>query len=328
MILYNIQHFGNWRWLPWLLKMLQHPHNQFLITYDGSEAQVKALRAELEALDIDAKRIIVEQSLPLHWCGPSQAKMLMRIIGRAMEVPDWKFFVNLSGSCVPLQAQEKIHDTLKNSYASGTVANFSSFLVNRKPTMPTTSSGNEPVDIKSERLNLRGPSPLLTQFHEPDYFPLRNPQNRIFLQCMEPDPAQKILAISSYNDADLEFRKQFFKEKKHYCGPAWFVFHRSACSALSEYFQEDRSREMVGMFTDCFEPDESFLPTVIRSDNVIPPEKISNDSLRAFQGYMRQLNDEKFDLLMEEKNCLFVRKIDHEKSSKIMAYVERVTSKY
>lgn len=83
---------------------------------------------------------------------------------------------------------------------------------------------------------------------------------------------------------------------------------------------------MIGLFSDCFEPDESFIPTVVRSGNALPLDKISNDSLRAFQGYMRPLNDGKFDLLMEEKNCLFGRKVDHEKSPKIMKYVEKVVS--
>ena len=92
MIFYNIQHFGDGTWLPWLLRTLSGPDNQVLITYDGSAEAMAGIAADVTRDAPALKRLEVERSLPIRWCGPSQAQMQIEALRRALKRDGWEFF--------------------------------------------------------------------------------------------------------------------------------------------------------------------------------------------------------------------------------------------
>lgn len=326
MILYNIQHFGNADWLPWLLRMLQHPDNSFLITYDGPQAQVRQLAARLARTPLQARALRVEQSLPVRWCGPSQTAMQIEALRRAVQLPDWEFFVNLSGTCTPLKPQHEIAAHLRRRYRDdGIAAHLFAFPVRKPPVLPQEDpeAGVEQVQLK--RLVLRGNGGLLRQFADPAYTPMNNVPNRLFLHCREPQDDDRVLEIARPDPDELAFRFDYLKRHQHFCGRAWYILHRSACEALVAFFDSPDFADSARLFLTCFEPDESFLQTLLLNRLVLPREQVSRDSLRAFQGAPRQLSDDTLAMLAAQETAFFARKVNHAKAAALRADVERRT---
>ena len=322
MILYNIQHFGNFRWIPWLLRMLQHPNNQFLITYDGAIEDVNGLRRVIEEQGIEAKRIIVVRSQEIHWCGPSQARNFLEAINLAAGLDGWEFFVNLSGACVPLRAQSFIFDVLNRHKEKGKTCHFSSFKVQDNAKLPSDDESGYRTYVEFGRLRRRGSRPLLDQFRDPAYFPVRNVQNRPFVQCTEPFPSQRVLYVSRPSSADMEFRKKFFAQYPHHAGRAWFVLHRTALDRLLAFSEKSISMPWREVFLCSFEPDESFIPTALMNFDVIDRDEFSGTNFRAFEGTPADISDKNMSKILDLDKSLFARKIWHNDAANLRSVIE------
>ena len=327
MILYNIQHHGDTTWLPWLLQMLQHPQNRFLVTYDGPLVRADRLARDLAALPLEARSLAVEPSLPIRWCGPSQAMMLEDVLRRAVAIPGWDFFINLSGTCAPLLPQPDIAAHLGNRLRDGITAHFFSFPVRKPPVMPLDDPEADPVQVERNRLTLRGNPALVAQFVDPEYLPVRNPANRLYVACREPDDDPGVLEIARPDPVELAFRTDYLARVQHHCGRAWFVFHRSACEALVRLFDQADFAEAARLFYNCFEPDESFLQTLIMNRMAFPLDQVSPDNLRAFKGRPQFLHDDNMDDLKSETGAFFARKINHGKAAALRTMIETRTGR-
>lgn len=328
MLLYNIQHFGNWSWLPWLVRVLAHPANQILLTYDGSEQDVNQIGTALSQAMPLLKRLDVERSLPIRWCGPSQAAMQIEALRRALWRNDWEFFINLSGTCTPLQSQTAIRERLMHFHAAGYTVFLSAFQCRRSVTLPHETPGALIETRQLRRLTLRGNTGLLDQFNDPGFFPVTNPANRPYIMCAEPEDDSRVLAVAAPDDAELSFRQAYFNSIPHYCGRAWYILHRSACEKLVEFFDSERSADTLTAFLASFEPDESLLPTVIMNELCVPLDKIWNENFRAFQGAPRRLDNETYETLLAktEVKAMFARKVHHEMARSLRTHVEQIVS--
>lgn len=304
--------------------MLGHPENQFLVTYDGPETDVARLRDAIQASDIIAKRIIVRQSIPVHWCGPSQAMMLIDVLEQAAQLGGWKQFINLSGQCAPLVSQATLFDRLKHEQIQyGKEAHVFSFQVKKQIKIPELTD-HAIVEEKIGRLKLIGASSLLQHFKDPEFFPVIRVANRLILKCTEPDPVQKKLAVSLPYPDELTWRLEYLRRKPHYAGRAWFIFSRKYVEALCVFFESPSSDDWRRIFLNCFEPDESFIQSAIANYSLIPDEHLSRSNLRAFEGSPRTLTFDDYNRLVSQQKSLFARKFQHGKDGRLAAAVEAV----
>ncbi|QEW23942.1 Core-2/I-Branching enzyme (plasmid) [Marinibacterium anthonyi] len=322
MIFYNIQHFGDWTWTPWLLRMLADPGNQVLLTYDGSEEDVARVAADVTRDAPALKRLDVERSLPVRWCGPSQVTMQIEALRRALRRDGWEFFVNLSGTCTPLRSQAEIRRTFLDARAEGLNAHITAFAA-RRPVVLPEEDPEAPVETrKRKRLVLRGNARLLDQFGEPGFFPQGNAHNRVFIRCGEPAEDRRVLEIARPDDDDIAFRQAYFAEFQHYCGRAWYTLHRSVCEALVAFFDSPRFADTERAFLTCFEPDESFLPTILLNGMCVPAEQVSLQNFRTHKGAQRKLDDQTFRDHLVDTPALFSRKVVHARAEDLRAFLE------
>jgi hypothetical protein len=323
MILYNIQHFGDISWLPWLIRILQHSENQFLITIDGDCEKVTDVKERIYQNSISARNIIVEKSPPIYWCGPSQAKMYLSVLQKASEIPDWQYFINLSGACAPLATQSEIFDVLNHDYSMGYKSHLSFFQVNKEPSLSAIDNSGIWSVGDVGRLRLLAPPNVLSQFSDPLYFPVRNVENRPLVACSEVDEKLKILKVFRPDDAEVRFRKNFFSANSHYAGRAWYIFSRDSVERILKFYQSEISCDWRHIFLNSFEPDESYMTTALLNFKIIPKDWISGRSYRSFGGEPRHISDANINDVSNRSDWLFARKIDHENASKLREVIER-----
>lgn len=322
MIHYDIQHFGDTTWLPWLVGLLQHPQDSFRISYDAPQEAVARLDADMRGHDIAARNLVVERSVPIRWCGPSQVVGQIHALRRALAFEGWEFFVNLSGSCAPLQPRDQLIARLTTAFRQGETAHFNQYMVRQPVTLPEEDPDAPEEQERLGRLNLVGNARLLEMFRDPDFFPLKRAANRLYVHCREPEDAPEQLHVSCPDPEEMAFRKEYLARYPHHCGRAWFILHRSACEALVAFFDSSDFEESARFFLTAFEPDESFLQTLIMNGLVLSPEVVGPDALRTFGGGPRVLNDDSMGLLDDQQNAFFGRKIQHPKAELLRRLIE------
>lgn len=324
MILYNIQHFGEPKWLPWLLRAIDNENNSFVINYDGPQDLFDRLRGEISSQIFAAKRVDVIKSIPIHWCGPSQARNFLSIIDYALEIDGWEYFINLSGTCAPIAPQARIFNALRYFYSSGKICHVFSFKVNERPVLPVLSDTHEKSLLEMDRLRLRGANELLEQFQDLDYFPVTNVQNRPFISCFEPFPEERILSVGRPALNELRFRVSYFSQYQHFAGRAWYIFHRSGLERLQKFLSSPPSLDWRDIFLQCFEPDESFIQTAIFGHGIFSEDEVRTRNFHAYQGTPKNFTDENIAEAFSDHEAFFVRKVWHNNALKIREKIDQI----
>jgi hypothetical protein len=322
MIYYDIQHFGDSSRLPWLLRLLENRNNSFRVSYDAPEVDVRRLAEDLAATDVSARRLVVDQSTPIRWCGPSQAAGLIHALRRAVTFDGWEFFINLSGTCFPLAPQERLFQYLSSALAQGHSAHFSWFQVRKPATLPEEDPDAPQQRARIGRLHLEGNAGLLEMFRDPDYFPVARVPNRLMVQCSEPPEEADLLHVSRPAPEELAFRQDYLARYPHHCGRAWFVLHRAACEDLVAFFESRQFEDSARFFLTAFEPDESFLQTLVMNGLVLSPDRVGPGSLHTFGGAPKPLTDSTIHLLDNQQRAFFGRKIQHAKAPRLRRWIE------
>ena len=323
MLFYSLQHFGDFAWVPWLVQMLQHEENQLLVTYDGPEKAASTLAAEIEATSPRFRSVHVEKSLPVRWGGASMSEMHVAAMRKALEVSSWEFFINISGTCIPLVSQRTIREKLKDSKSLGHLAFIETWPSLRPVTRPQSDKTAGEITREIGRLLLHGNAGLLEQFENPDFFPVRNPANRPFLLCHEPPEKPNMLRIEAPDDSEFAFRQRYFQHQPHVIGRAWWIFHRSVVHDLLVFLDSAQSEDSRQVFLNSFQPDESFIPTILRNGLTAYSGSIVNHNFRAESGAPLLLNDQSFPPSLFESGAFFARKVEHESAGVLRREVER-----
>lgn len=322
MIYYDLQHHGEAAFLPWLARMIADPGNSLHVSYDGTDSECAGIAAELARAAPPFRMLRVERSPPVRWCGPSTVALLMAALRRAVETPGWEFFVNISGTCIPLASQGELIAHLGRGLAEGVRAHLFAFRV-RKPWVLGPEDPGQPIRrARLGRLFLEGNARLIESFRDPGWFPVSNPANRVMLMCREPDDRAAPMAVARPDTAELAFRRDYLARHPHYCGRAWFMLHRSAVEDLVAFFDGPAFADTGRFFLTCFEPDESFLATIVMNGLALGPGAVANDNLRAFRGAPRRLGDGDIAALRALRGVFFARKIQHGQAQLLRAFVE------
>lgn len=202
----------------------------------------------------------VARSRPVVWCGPSQVLALLDAIRAALEIEGWDMLVNLSGDSMLLRPIDELRAFLDASLAEGARALISHSAITR----PFTRVGNDlgaPLTGRERGRRLVHTTPQVWEsFLDMARIPLRFPERRFALDCSEGhDP--KALFVTPATDENFERRREFYETSGLKFARAYYVLHRSICERLIAL--QDARDPVFDLFLSSFEPDETFMPSVL-----------------------------------------------------------------
>jgi hypothetical protein len=324
MLYFHIQHHGVTPQLIWLLKKLQHKDAILKVSYDGSNSQKTRIIDEIDRLDLRVKDIQIGGSQPIYWCGPSQARQTIYSMREALARNDWKYYINLSGVCAPLRALDILIEYLDWQYENGIEAHVFSYLLRKPFVWPPKSTSEEMVTEVVGRLHLNGSRSMIEFFKDHSTFPVLRVANRPFVNCLEIPGDDRILSVARPHEDELKFRERYFNQYGHYCGRAWYIFSRQVVEAIIDFYDAQSSLDWREVFFGTFQPDETFIQTALEGHSIIPPDKISRKSLRAFEGSPRHISDKDFSDVIGASGAFFVRKVDHANAKKLKDWIDLI----
>lgn len=328
MIYYDIQHYGDGHYIPWLISSLDDERNMFRVNCDLSESHFLDVKSEIEksTTNIAGELLVISHSQPVTWCGPSLVEVIFDSLRYALKHKEWHWFINLSGTCAPIKPQSEIRQYLESHLKAGISAHFNWFRPLKTPFTFDYHERVEPIFKKIGRLKLLGDPELLSLFFEERFNPVTNPQNRVYLKCCEYLAQDKMLHISWLDRTDRQLRESFFQKNPHYCGRSWFMLHRSAVEEIISFWDSSRSSDLQAIFLNCFAPDESVVPTIVMNSFAIGGEKVSKAKFRSYHGAPRLLRDANYEaLLQSEQDSLFIRKIVHSDAELLRMLIGQLT---
>lgn len=285
---YNVQHHGSLHGLEALVSQLADETTLVDVSFDGD------LGPESEALARLGPGVSVRRSEPVIWCGPSQITNLVQALAVAVESPEpWDYFINLSGACVLLRPNTTISASISTLHNLG----FRAFVYGFK-----VGDGVQIVDEPSDDILYVHQHRSRVPIHmTPAAFaacgessaaptsPIRRPAKRIGLHCTE-DAASKSLLVRGLTTSERADRSAILARYTHVCGKAWYILHRSVCVWLLDEICGTH-REIYRVFRNSFEPDESFLPTIIHGAPNPWAEKVAIANFRLGFGKVMPLDE-------------------------------------
>jgi hypothetical protein len=316
---YYIQHHGPATHLPALVRLLDGPNVHIHLNYDARKEDVTEAARLLDF----ASAVTVSHSKPVIWGGPSQVRVFLDQLWAAVEISGWEYFINLSGSCVPIVSSRGIAARLEDFKRHGFIDFVHHFPALRKPTKIAYAHDN--VDgPKGLRAAVWGQRDIVKMFSDGKVSPIRNPQNRVFIKAYE-QYSNRSLYVCGPTQRELRKLERFFEEHAHICGRAWYILSRSTCETLCQGLLAGRFDQYLEVFFNCFEPDESFLQTLLFNSSDFPKHRIWNSNLRFRNGIPGVITDDHFEEL-SRSDALFVRKVTHARADRVLRLALRSVS--
>lgn len=264
MIHYSLQHFGHQhQHLIWLIKHLIRNCSSLDLAYDGNLSDLAQLAQQLP---MDGhSHLHLRQSIPVLWGGGSIQMQMRDALHHAMQQPDWTWFINLSGTCVPLIHPEHLADALRNRQKQqGTHSYCFSF----SPPPPTVWIDYQRPETHIELL-LSGRTPAVIDagvaaYHTQNPF---NPGSAVALRrtvhCSEIAlPDRKALMIRGLTGPERADRQREFACMGHHVGRNWVILHRSVVEWLCTSHLATQISNMLEH--SCFS-DEAFFQTCLHN---------------------------------------------------------------
>lgn len=290
MIYFDIQDFGECKGAVWLAKKLDHRQAIIRLSLDGKDEQIVNARTVTEAEIKRSPLLIVDRSLPVRWCGPSQVTNFISSVARALDFSGWHYFVNLSGACFPTRPVSDLIDVLISGQVYGRQSSISRFRVNQSPTLLEQGADSEYCVVTNGRLHVSGQKAFLERFFDPQNFPVRHVANRQFVRCAEPKERELPLSLHQPLSSEIEEIQRYFFHTGLYAGRAWYALTREFCEKLLQFLDSTYSSTARDIFLNSFEPDETFLQTIAWSGLFAPSESLANASLHYNHGTVVNFN--------------------------------------
>lgn len=311
MIYYDIQHHGNIENIKWLAKLLDDGENYLNFSLDMGCDKVRDISAWMEGNSVNGR---VLKSYPITWCGPSQITQIRQSMHEALAIDGWEYFVNLSGVCFPTKPQVEIKAFLKRQYKAG-IHSFAYSFVPKKPAYWICCKSSS-VDFnykkrKYLRLWLECTEEVLDAFGE-GFDPVSNVMHRRAVHCLEV-PHHKKIYLRGLLPWELKDRMSFWDDKEYVIGRTWSLLHRKQVEWLVESYL---SMELYWHCLNMFEPDETYLPSLLRSPHNPYKFGLENNNLRYLMGSPGVVNKNNLAEVMDSP-CFFARKLPsyHERKS-------------
>lgn len=305
MIYYSIQHHGeSLKNLVWLIKHLA-PHSSHLeVALDSPNEVIVQAQNRLKHVD----NVSLAKSTPVTWAGPSVVSQMREALHSSLNYEKWEYFINLSGTCVPILRPDRIFSAIKAKVRASKKTNFCyAFKPNKPDYWLSYIPSDEWKHVKFNRVNAYLDLAASEAFQLGKLDPVRNIMQRRGVYCAErPDLSNKSLLLRGLYRSELSDRMLFWTINPHVVGRQWVVLHRKTvewiCSSIL-------ASDIYNMLSQTFLPDESYFQTCLAS----APKNIFNNT--DFSGCFRNRLGAAIKLDMDElaraesKGALFARKI-------------------
>lgn len=281
MIHFSIQHHGTqWTHLHWLVRALASDSSRIDITLDAPAADVAALAQQTGHL------ATVRRSQPVIWAGPSVMQQMRESLLFAAEQPGWEWFINLSGSCIPLRRPADMVAILARQRAdAGLHSHLFAFPVRRAPVWLAYAGPGSGQRLPLFRISVVADQVvegLMNTAGEP-FNPMSTIELRRTLACTECcSETDKFMQLRALTAPELRDRQQFWTRHPWVIGRQWVVLHRSVVDWLVE---SPAVAEMATLLAQTFLPDETFFQTALAQAPASLREGIgTKDNLRGKLG--------------------------------------------
>lgn len=259
MIHFSVQHHGTqWDHLHWLVRALATDSSRIDVTLDAPAADVAALDALVGGL------ATVRRSQPVIWAGPSVMQQMRESLLFAAEQPGWEWFINLSGSCIPLMRPADMLAALEQRRAAtGLHSHLYAFAVRRPPVWLTYAGPGTGQRRALFRISVIPDHTVETLMEAPDeaFNPMSTIELRRTLACAEHcTETDKFMLLRGLTPPELRDRQQFWTVHPHLIGRQWVVLHRSVVDWLVE---SPQTAAVATQLAQTLLPDESFFQTAL-----------------------------------------------------------------
>lgn len=303
MIYYDIQHFGSFGNTQWQLENLASKDFHIHFSYDGDQG---VLEESIDKSRLKLKSLNFSRSYDLTWGGASIAAQMKKSLERALLVPGWKYFINLSGRCFPLFDPNETLDILEGF--SNKAKRSYCFAFRKEGEISWIRWDNTKRSryrrVKYGRISLVMDAQIRKLYKQGLFDPIRNPLDR-FAAHFEEEGSNRIRCRPLF-EWEIDLRKDFLKKYSFNVGRQWVVIHRDHAEHIVKYGLMDSSMDAL---KNVFIPDESFWQCCFFSDLFPKPHQVNRKTnLRVKNG--KRLDFQTFDFSSaREEKFLFGRKI-------------------
>ncbi len=301
-IFYNVQSHGNVENSKHILQLLDSPNSLVDFSFDG--------RVPCDFDRFATNNLVsVRQSNPIIWCGQSQIYQFMDALKNAVKHDGWDYFINLSSACVPLMSQDGISCFLKDKWLKDKKRNFVyGFYVKKTREYQNVNDDRKYNDFKyKNRINLSANDDLKGRFLSGELDPVKNVFQRPGFHCTE-DFTNNKLSLRGLSNWEIDFREEFYKEYPLITGRTWVILHRSQVEWL---LSSSIVRELYNFYSTQFEPDESFIPSIILNAKNKYLNEVERNNYRLRMGDPKVLGVKDIDECINTQ-ALFARKLPNE----------------
>ena len=325
MIAYHIMSSAYPEQATQLIKWIYREDNLFLVTFDN---QIAAQRFRENS--VDHGNVNVRITSPIVWGGISMIYSTLDAIRAMLSYSqEWRYFIPLSDTDIPLKSQQNIISWLnvnsgKGAYISLHVndANLPTDFLIPEIDCNLCYSFERQLDVRSDVKFMVHPQ-LSENFRTLEISPIYNTDKRQRYHVTE-DRQAKSLFIRPMERSEIEFRRAVFSRHPPKFGKFWCAVSRSACEWLMDWSELPLLTEA---FASTFIPDESFLQTAFNSPDFPWPQSIDRKNpVRWNHGAAHSLTNKHLPEL-QSTPALFARKLDNLCAApSLIDWVERFVS--
>lgn len=304
MIYYEIQDFGVPHNLEPLLALLDYRANHIHVSLDSPKHIVREVQGKQR--EMRAENVCIAQSEPITWAGSSITQRMFDALEQSLSVPKWEYFINLSGTCIPLKPQHRIIKRLTREYALQGKRNFCySFEAKRAKEWLLSTEADEAVEaIKYARVFIKTRKSIAEKFRNGSFDPARNVVQRVAGSFTESTEKNHFILEPLSRD-EISYREAFFKDYPLKFGRQWVILHRSTVEWL---VTSDFARKMLEFSKRCFVSDEMFFQMALVDPRNPYVGELALTNLRFEEGSPLKITDENF-AKMRRSGTLFARKV-------------------
>lgn len=306
MIHYAIQDHGTGANLPELVHLLRGPGISIDILFDSDEGSLERVR---EALTGQTPAVTLRHSTSISWGGNSLYKAMIQSMRHALELPDWTYFINCSGSCLPLRSTAWTQQVLEEQAAQGRLGFCDCYRLGKPLTW--ISSQKQPANLKdciSQNVHGRARflvDPCLKEMVEENRLdPARNIGLRVGLMYTEIE--KHTYWVRPLNPEELRERARFLTEQPLHYGRNWLVLHRSIVTWLLESTILEQTMDFM---SGCFISDEMIFAMVLFNQENPYRAAMATDNLRHRQGGPQRVTLDEIPAILTTGDRLMARKI-------------------
>lgn len=297
MIYYDIQHHGHVKGLLELKNLFWNKQNFYNFSIDSTKSNFEEARNFFK----ETQNTNISRCDQLSWAGPSLMLQMAKSLENAVKIKGWEYFVNLSGTCIPLMSQKEIFNEIKNNKNKSFCFSFEV----KKKFPYYKFIEEEYIDLNYFRLKLSVTKTIHNDFINKHFDPVRNAYQRNSVYCEELE--KNYFRIRGLKEDEITFRKEFFEKNKNNCGRQWVIIHKSQ---VEEILQSERLDKIITLLRNSFLPDEYFYPLLLFSKENKLLHYCSRDNLRYENSKPNIINRNNINNVVSS-GSLFARKFDY-----------------